>query len=383
MAVSLGGPLRGFALEIMILLFTYVAVALAVSFLCSILEASLLTITPASIQTAKKNGAPWARTLERLKADIDRPLAAILTLNTVAHTMGAAGAGAEYARVFGNGTEAIFAAGLTLAVLVFTEIIPKTLGARYAVTLAPVTARVLPLMIVGLKPLVSFSQQLTRLITFGKAQKPPQHREELLAVAHLGHESGQLEAGETQFLHNMLELGKVNTFSIMTPRTVVFSLPMDIDSAEFVRRVDDQPFTRIPVYGKNPDRLQGFVIKGEVLMEHVKRAPDRLLLHEVMRPIESTQGVLSVDKLFQRFIDEHHHIMQVFDEYGDLAGVVTLEDIVETIFGFEIVDELDKIPDLQAYARELWYLRANRLAIETPATGVEAVGARAPRRPAR
>src|SRR5690606_23363985 len=157
----------------------------------------------------------------------------------------------------------------------------------------------LPLMIVALKPLVWFSQQLTRLITFGKAQKPPQHREELLAVAHLGHESGQLHAGESQFLHNMLELGKVTTYDIMTPRTVVFSLPMALGSAEFVRRVDDQPYTRIPVYGDNPDRLRGFVIKGEVLMEHVKRAPEELLLQEVMRPIESTQGILPVDKLFQ------------------------------------------------------------------------------------
>jgi CBS domain containing-hemolysin-like protein len=353
----------------MTLLFTYVAIALAVSFLCSVLEASLLTITPASIQTAKRKGAPWAHTLERLKSDIDRPLAAILTLNTVAHTMGAAGAGAEYARVFGHGTEAIFAAGLTLAVLVFTEIIPKTFGARYALMLAPFTARTLPLMIVGLKPLVWFSQQLTRLITFGKAQKPPQHREELMAVAHLGHESGQLHVRETQFLHNMLQLGEVSAFDIMTPRTVVFSLPMNMGSTEFVRRVDDQPYTRIPVYVEKPDQLEGFVIKGEVLMEHVKRAPEELFLRDVMRPLGRTHGILTVDKLFQRFINEHHHIMQVLDEYGTLAGIVTLEDVVETIFGFEIVDELDKVPDLQAYARELWQARATRLGIEVPAAG--------------
>lgn len=353
----------------MTLLFTYVAMALAVSFLCSLLEASLLTITPSSIQSARGRGAAWADTLERLKSDIDRPLAAILTLNTVAHTMGAAGAGAEYARVFGNGTEAIFAAGLTVAVLVLTEIIPKTIGARYAMQLAPFTAGLLPLMIVGLRPLVWFSQQLTRLITFGKAQQVPQHREELMAVAHLGHKSGQLHARETQFLHNMLQLSKVKTFDIMTPRTVVFSLPMDMGSAEFVQRVADQPYTRIPVYADSPDHLLGFVIKGEVLMQHLKRAPEGLLLRDVMRPLENTQGILPVDKLFQRFINEHHHIMQVLDEYGTLAGLVSLEDIVETVFGFEIVDELDIVPDLQAYARQLWQVRANRLGIEVPVTG--------------
>lgn len=353
----------------MTLLITYVAIALVISFLCSLLESSLLTITPSAIQTAKSRGARWAATLEKLKSNIDRPLAAILTLNTVAHTMGAAGAGAQYAKVYGNGTEALFAAGLTVAVLIITEIIPKTLGARFAGELAPFTAGVLPIMIVALKPLVWFSQQLTKLITFGRKQQPPQHREELMAVAHLGHESGQLQAGETKFLHNVLQLDQVKTFDIMTPRTVVFSLPMGMETAEFVRRIDGEPYTRIPVYADHPDDLRGFVIKGEVLMEHVKRAPETVVLEDVMRPIIRTQRFLSVDKLFQRFLNEHVHIMLVMDEYGTLAGIVTLEDVLETIFGLEIVDELDTIPDLQAYARELWKARATRLGIEVPDAG--------------
>jgi CBS domain containing-hemolysin-like protein len=348
----------------MTLLFTYVAIALAVSFLCSLLEASLLTLTPSAIQTGKSKGANWALGMERLKANIDRPLAAILTLNTVAHTMGAAGAGAEYARVFGNGTEALFAAALTVAVLIFTEIIPKTIGARYAIGLAPFTARVLPGLIVILKPLVWFSQQLTRLITFGKAQHAPRHREELMAVAHLGHESGQLHARETQFLHNMLQLDQVNTYDIMTPRPVVFSLPAAMTSDAFVREIDGKPFTRIPVYDEQMDDVRGFVIKGEVLMEHVKRGADGLSIGELRRPLETTHGALPVDKLFQRFINEHHQVMLVVDDYGSMSGIVTLEDVLETIFGFEIVDELDKVPDLQAYARELWKLRATRLGID-------------------
>jgi CBS domain containing-hemolysin-like protein len=348
----------------MTLLFTYVGIALAVSFLCSLLEASLLTITPSAIQSAKGRGASWAPSLERLKTNIDRPLAAILTLNTIAHTMGAAGAGAQYARVFGHGTEALFAAALTFAVLVLTEIIPKTIGARYALALAPFTTRVLPVLITGLKPLVWFSQQLTRLITFGKAHQAPRHREELMAVAHLGHESGQLHARETQFLHNMLQLHRVKTSDIMTPRPVVFSLAVDLRSDAFVREIDDKPYTRIPLHDPDTLDIRGFVIKGEVLMEHVKRGSDGLAISELLRPIESVHGALTVDRLFQRFITEHHQIMLVVDEYGTMAGLVTLEDVLETIFGFEIVDELDKVPDLQAYARELWAERAGRLGIQ-------------------
>ncbi len=347
----------------MTLLITYVTLALAVSFLCSLLEASLLTLTPSAIQTGKSKGLAWAPRLEILKANIDRPLAAILTLNTVAHTMGAAGAGAEYARVFGNGTEALFAAALTVAVLILTEIIPKTFGARYAVALAPFTAFMLPLMITGLRPLVWFSQQVTRLITFGKAQHAPQHREELMAVAHLGRESGELHARETQFLHNMLQLNQVNTYDIMTPRPVVFSLPAAMTTDAFILAIDGKPFTRIPVYDQQMDDVRGFVIKGEVLMAHVKRAAEGLRIGEVMRPLESTHGAVPVDKLFQRFINEHHQVLLVVDDYGTMAGIVTLEDVIETVFGFEIVDELDKVPDLQAYARELWRQRATRLGV--------------------
>jgi CBS domain containing-hemolysin-like protein len=347
----------------MTLLFTYVAIALAISFLCSLLEASLLTITPSAIQAAKGRGASWAPGLERLKSDIDRPLAAILTLNTIAHTMGAAGAGAQYARVFGNQTEALFAAALTFAVLVFSEIIPKTIGARYALALAPFTTRLLPVMIAGLKPLVWFSQQITKVITFGKAHQAPKHRDELMAVAHLGKASGQLHAQETQFLHNMLQLHRVKASDIMTPRPVVLSLPVHLQSDAFIREMDDKPFSRIPLYDPVTEEIRGFVIKGEVLMEHVKRGSDGLAIRDLLRPIESTHESLTVDRLFQRFISEHHQIMLVVDEYGTMTGLVTLEDVLETIFGFEIVDELDKVPDLQAYARELWVERASRLGI--------------------
>lgn len=193
----------------MTLLVFYVALALIVSFLCSLLEASLLTITPSTIRSAEDRGARWAARLRHLKDDVERPLAAILTLNTVAHTMGAAGAGAQYAAVYGPGREAIFAAGLTLAVLIFTEIIPKTLGARHASGLAPFTAWMLPILITALAPLVWASRKITRVITFGKPAELPRHREELMAVASLGQASGQLQQDEVRFVRNMLQLHAV------------------------------------------------------------------------------------------------------------------------------------------------------------------------------
>jgi len=350
----------------MTLLIIYVAIALGVSFVCSILEASLLTVTPTQIQSGKADGRRWAGAYETLKADIDRPLAAILTLNTVAHTMGAAGAGAQYARVYGYGGEALFAAALTAAVLVLSEIIPKTIGARYAVGVAPFAARVLPFLVVALAPLVWLSQQLTRLITRGRPPPPPRHRDELITVARMGEDAGQIDPGETRLVQNLLQLDAVKTGDIMTPRTVVFSLPVDTTLPAFVEAVRESPFSRIPVHqpGDSAD-ITGFVIKSEALMRHITGGESTsITLADLARPIASTLDKLPVDKLFRHFIADGHHIMLVVNEYGAVLGIVTLEDVVETIFGFEIVDELDTIPDLREYARGLWLERARRSGVE-------------------
>ncbi|MGY0559978.1 CNNM domain-containing protein [Luteimonas sp. A277] len=355
----------------MTLLIIYVAIALGVSFLCSILEASLLTITPTQIEAGKNDNQRWAQVYGEMKADVDRPLAAILTLNTVAHTMGAAGAGAQYARVFGYGSEALFAVALTAAVLILTEIIPKTIGARYAVGVAPFVARVLPVLVVGLAPLVWFSQQLTRVITRGRPAPLPKHRDELLTVARMGEDSGQLLPGESRVLRNVLQLDAVKAGDIMTPRTVVFALPQDTPLQEFVAAVEESPFTRIPVYeGDDRADITGFVLKSEALMRHIQTRdnPAPTTLADLARPLASTLDKMPVDRLFRHFISEGHHILLVVDEYGTAVGIVTLEDVVETVFGFEIVDELDTIPDLRVYARELWLKRAQRSGVKDAAS---------------
>ncbi len=354
----------------MALLIFYIALALCVSFLCSILESSLLTITPSQVRTAEGQGAKWAGRLKRLKDDIERPLAAILTLNTIAHTMGAAGAGAQYAALYGGGGEAVFAAFLTLAILVVTEIIPKTIGARYARALAPFSAWILPIMITCLAPLVWASRQLTKIITMGRAADVPQHREEILAVASLGQASGQIDSSEVRFMQNMLQLNALKVSDVMTPRTVVFTLGRDVTLDQFARRIREVPFTRIPVYGDNADEITGFVIKHEVLALLLDGEQGEQGIESLIRPLPRVLDESTVDRLFHRLISERHQIMAVTDEYGTFLGLVTLEDVLETIFGFEIVDELDEVPDLQEYAREL----SRQRAAKTPRSGAPAPG---------
>jgi CBS domain containing-hemolysin-like protein len=304
--------------------------------------------------------------MEALKADIDRPLSAILTLNTIAHTMGAAGAGAEYARISGSTGEAIFAGVLTLAILVFTEIIPKTIGARFSLPLAGPASVILVFFIAALRPVVWALQQITRLFTPKGAVNPALHRDEMLAMARLGEESGSLGQSESQFVQNLIQLHAMKASDIMTPRPVIFALPQSTPLIEFVKLIEEKPFTRIPVFKSTRDEMVGFVIRGEALLAHLKDADDTGTLADVTRPLAVTQEFTPVDRLFKRFIAERHQIMLVSDEFGTTMGLVSFEDIIETIFGFEIMDEKDKVPDLQLYARNLWHERARKMGIDLP-----------------
>jgi CBS domain containing-hemolysin-like protein len=307
--------------------------------------------------------------MEHLKSDIDRPLSAILTLNTIAHTMGAAGAGAEYARQYGDAHEAIFAGVLTLAILVITEIIPKTLGARYAEQLAGPVSWLLPKLIFILTPLVWLSKQTTRLISFGNKDEETYHREELLAVARMGEKSGDVSRTERRTLKNLMELDQMQILDIMTPRAVLFSLPETTLLSEFPDLVAETPFTRIPVYGDSADEVTGFVLRSDALLAQIRSKNAKATLGEVKLPLEVAPETLDLERLFRRFIEEGHQMMLVIDELGSVAGVVTLEDVVETIFGFEIIDEKDEIADLQEHARKMWRERAARMGLKTGEDG--------------
>ena len=351
------------------LLIFYVLIALGFSFLCSILEATLLTITPASVGAAKSAGKKWAVKMAELKDDVEKPLAAILTLNTIAHTMGAAGAGAQWAKISDSTYEAVFSGVLTLAILIFTEIIPKTLGARYSLFFAKPTSVILPFLQTVLLPLVWLSKQITRLITFGDAaDAAPMHRAELLAAADIGEKEGALAERESAIVRNILRLSEIHVTDIMTPRTVMFTLSQDLPLQQFAEQAAETPFSRIPVFGKDRDDIRSFVLRSEVLIAHMRADSEQTSsdgIESLTHPLEIIPSDTTVDELFHTFIKKHHHLVLVANNYGVTVGLVTLEDVLETIVGVEIVDETDEVADMQKLARDLWKTRAGKKGIPT------------------
>jgi CBS domain containing-hemolysin-like protein len=343
----------------MTLLILFVTLAIGVSFLCSILEAVLLSITPSYMAVLEKDRPKLSARLVHLKADIDRPLAAILTLNTIAHTVGAAGAGAQAAVVFGDASLGIFSAVLTLLILVLSEIIPKTIGATYWRALVPIVSRILPVLIIGLWPLVKMSQFLTKVMSGG--EQPNQvSREELSALATVGQREGVVVASESRVLQNLLRLNVLTVADIMTPRTVVYALPQDQTIGEIIEDLENIRFSRIPIYEDTIDSISGFVLKNEILIKAV-RDEHKIPFSELRRELTHVDETMHLRELFDHLLQFDQHIALVVDQFGGTAGIVTLEDVVETLLGLEIVDEADTIEDLQALARKQWEERAGRL----------------------
>lgn len=343
------------------LLLLYVGIALAFSFLCSLMEASLLSVTPSYVAALEAKHLSVGTLLRRLKQDIDQPLAAILTLNTIANTMGATAAGAQAAKVFGSAYIAAFSAVLTLAILFLSEIIPKTMGAIYWRRLAPFTARVLWVLIPLLWPLVALARRLTRLLS-RKRVSTMVHREEFTALAELATREGVFRVEESRVLRNLFRLGSLRAKHIMTPRIVLFMFPESATVQDVLHEHTEFRFSRIPVWGEDLDDVTGYVLKDDVLLcgardQHTRRMSD--LRREIVVVPES----LPLPQLLERFLDSRESIALVVDEYGGTAGVATMEDVVETVLGMEIVDEADKHKDMQELAREQWLKRARRLGL--------------------
>ena len=345
----------------MTLLITYIVVALALSFLCSILEAVLLSVTPSFIAVHEQADSGLAKRLKVLKDDIDRPLAAILSLNTIAHTLGAAGAGAQAVKLYGDAYFGLITVLLTLAILILSEIIPKTLGALYWRQLAGFTSRAITPMIWLMWPLVKLSQVLTVMIARGRPVTSVS-REEMTALADLGHREGVFEADESRILKNLFRFGSLRVRDVMTPRTVMFAIPADRTIREVMQ---DQPvfrFSRIPIYGSSRDDVSGYVLKDEILLRAAQEDLD-ISLEDIKREMIVVPDVMRLSNLFERLLDDGEHIALVVDEYGGVEGLVTMEDAVETLLGLEIVDEVDSEEDMQALARRQWLRRAQRLGI--------------------
>jgi len=353
----------------MTLLIVYVAVALIFSFLCSIAEAVLLSVTTAHITVLEQEGRSSGTLLRELKSDINKPLSAILTLNTIAHTVGAVGAGAQAAIVFGSAWVGLASAVLTLMILVFSEIIPKTLGATYWRSLASMTAHSLKFLVWVLYPFVKLSELLTKGLSRNR-ELEGFSREEFAAMADLGEQEGQLEERESLILKNMFLLHETRVTDVMTPRPVVFSLPESLAVSEYFDSHYDSRFSRIPIYSGDREQLTGFVLKDDLLLAQARNNTANTLAH-YHRDLPALLDTTSLSDAFEEILHKRGHIMMIVDEYGGMEGIITMEDILETLLGLEIMDESDKTADMQQHARRMWRKRAQEMGLEIPTEGDE------------
>ncbi|EKO3639265.1 hemolysin family protein [Vibrio metschnikovii] len=335
----------------MLLLSFYIVMTISLSFLCSILEVVLLSITPSYLAQLRVQGHASAEKLSVMKADIDRPLASILTLNTIAHTVGAASTGAQATLVFGNQWFGLFSALLTLAILVLSEIIPKSLGATYWRQLAPVSATILQWMIWALTPFIWLSRQITQRITH--PQQPVKLRDELSAMALMANESGELAEGESKILNNLLSISDVPVTQVMTPRTVLFRVSADMSIDEFLHEHSETPFSRPLIYSGETDNVIGFVHRLELFKWQQNHQGDQKL-GNVMRPLHVVLNTQTLPKAFDQMMKKRQQLALVVDEYGSVQGLLTLEDVFEHLVGEEILDEADKVTDMQQLATERW-----------------------------
>ena len=334
----------------MTLILLYLIGALAVSFLCSVLEAVLLSTPVSYISMKESQGVKDASLLMKYKTNVDRPVAAILTLNTVAHTIGAAGVGSESVKVFGEAYFGIISAILTLLILVLSEIIPKTVGASYWRALAIPSAKVIRVLIAITYPLVWLSELLTRCVS-PRIQPLTVSREEVAAMVNVGTDEGVIKAEENKVIQNFLKLSNVHAEDIMTPFVVVAAVSSDTTMQEFYDNQSLSSFSRIPVYDTDREFITGYVRRANVL-EMLTQDRHSIPLKDIVRPILYFTEDVKVSDIWQKMLEKKEHISVITDEYGCMRGIVTMEDVIETMLGVEIVDECDTTDDLQALARK-------------------------------
>ena len=360
------------------LLIFYAVISIFFSFLCSILEAVLLSITPTFINVKKREGKSYATTLETLKKDVDQPLIAILTLNTIAHTVGAILVGVQakvaYAELYGSNTRTVLGIEftedlmvgvvstiMTMLILVASEIIPKTIGATYWRQLSNFTAKALNIMVLGLKytGLLWILQLFTKLVGGKGHHGSVLSREDFTAMTDMAHEEGVFEKSESTIIKNLLRFDEVLAKDIMTPRAVMKIASGKKTIQEFFEENPKLRFSRIPIFEEKMDNITGFVLKDTIYEEIINQNGDMPLV-ELKRDILITRRSTPIPKLFDTLIAKREHVALVVDEYGSVAGLVTMEDVIETLLGLEIMDESDNIADLQTFARKNWENRAKQ-----------------------
>lgn len=328
----------------------YIGIALGISFLCSVLEAILLSTSIAHVEMELENGKRSAELMQQHKADVERPISAILTLNTVAHTVGAAGAGAEAVAIFGDAWFGVISAVLTVLILVFSEIIPKTIGATYWKQLNGFAAYTIQWLVWLLFPAVWLLEKTTQLLK-NSEEIPTISRLEIQAMARLGASEGALVEREDRILRNLFHLERVQVETIMTPRTVVLAFPNTMTVSEVLDLHSTIPYSRIPIYKESMDDIEGFVLRTDIYQTFAMSDPNTTL-GELKRQIAAVPETNSLASVFDEFITKQEHILLVIDEYGGTAGILTMEDAIETLLGIEITDESDLVADLRKMAEQ-------------------------------
>ena len=363
------------------LLVFYALISIFFSFLCSILEAVLLSVSPTFINVKKKEGKAYASTLEKLKTDVDRPLIAILTLNTIAHTVGAIMVGVQakvaYAELYGSQTRTWFgieftedlmvgvvSSLMTILILVASEIIPKTIGATYWKQLANFTTKALNILIWPLKwtGILWLLQLTTKLIGGQGHHGSVLSREDFHVMADMAHEEGVFQESESKIIKNLINFKEILVKDIMTPRTVIKTASEEETIQSFYDANQKLKFSRIPIYGNNSDEISGYFLKDNLLEAMIKGQGENPL-KSIKRELIVTTRNLPIPELFEQLIAQREHIALVVDEYGSVSGLVTQEDVIETLLGLEIMDESDNVADLQMLARKSWEARAKRLGL--------------------
>ena len=335
----------------MFLLFFYLTLALSVSFICSVMEAVILSVTLSFIETKEREDAAQVGLLKKYKENIDRPLSAILSLNTVAHTVGAAGVGAQATKIFGEEYFGVISAILTILILILSEIFPKTIGANYWKKLAIPSAKIIRVMIFVTYPLVYISEIMTKM--FKKEDENKTSREEISVLAEIGTKEGILQEGENTAIQNLINLSDSSVELAMTPRTVVLAAQKNMSLNEFIKDARYKNFTRIPIFEHDLDDSNGYILRPTVY-EHIINGNGDLKLKDIEREFIVVYNNLSLESTWKELLIRKEHIAIVIDQYGGVNGIITMEDVIESIFGFEIMDERDSSEDMQQLARDRW-----------------------------
>ena len=328
-----------------------VSLAIVVSSLCSICEAVLYSLTSSQVEMIRKSHLKSGSILHHLRSDIEDPITAILTLNTIANTVGAAIAGAAAANLFGDQNVFLFSGAFTLAILIFSEIIPKTVGVSFSYRLGPIVAHPIRIMVIVLKPIVLLCRFITKLIPEGK-QEDTISAEEIQTIAALSRESGHIEEAQEKVISNIIELRQKTVRQVMTPRTVTFSLDEQQTVNEAMKMINRlTSHSRVPLYNGDPDNVTGIIMRKDILLAAADGKTD-CQLHRLRRSVHFVPESMPLNRVLIDFFEKQQHLFVVVDEYGSVTGVISMEDVVEEIVGEEIIDESDRTQDMRELARK-------------------------------